>query len=172
MRKYVALLRGINVGGRIIKMADLKACFEDMGFKDVSTLLQSGNVLFKSDGKADKLRVKLELVVGKRFGYDASILVYSMDEIKKILEGYPFDEKENKFQHYVIFIDDKRAGELVGLAPNSSLAERIKQGRGSVYWQVKKGMTLKSEFSKHLTKAKLKPGSTVRNTRTLLKIIK
>jgi uncharacterized protein (DUF1697 family) len=49
MNKYLALLRGINVGGNnIIKMVDLKACFEKMGFLDVSTYIQSGNVLFSS----------------------------------------------------------------------------------------------------------------------------
>jgi uncharacterized protein (DUF1697 family) len=58
--QYLALLRGINVGGKnIIKMADLKACFESLGFSDVVTYIQSGNVLFKS---ADKDKVEVDEV--------------------------------------------------------------------------------------------------------------
>lgn len=55
MMKYVALLRGINVGGRIIKMSDLQAIFESLGLEHVSTVLQTGNVLFSSGGSLDVL---------------------------------------------------------------------------------------------------------------------
>jgi uncharacterized protein (DUF1697 family) len=58
MIKYVAFLRGINVGGRIIKMADLKVCFEKMDLNNVATLLNSGNVVFESDLKAPELKTK------------------------------------------------------------------------------------------------------------------
>lgn len=60
MKRYVAFLRGINVGGVKVKMAGLKACFEDMGFQDVSTVLQTGNVLFSAP-KSDLSHLKNSL---------------------------------------------------------------------------------------------------------------
>ena len=71
MNQYLVLLRGINVGGKnIIKMADLKASFEEMGFSSVVTYIQSGNVLFQSEEK-DKalLTTKVEKGLSKRFQF-------------------------------------------------------------------------------------------------------
>lgn len=67
--RYVTFLRGINVGGnRIIKMPDLRACFEGLGFEDVSTVLQSGNVLFTSSSRStNMLRRKIEAALAKAF---------------------------------------------------------------------------------------------------------
>jgi len=75
--RYLGLLRGINVGGsNIIKMADLRSCFEEMGFKGVLTYIQSGNVLFESEDR-DKLKLqdKIEKVLSDRFNYSSSVVV-------------------------------------------------------------------------------------------------
>ena len=77
--QYLALLRGINVGGNnIIKMADLKACFESLGLTDVVTYIQSGNVIFKSAEKDKaKLTKMIEAGLSKRFNYEARLVVIS-----------------------------------------------------------------------------------------------
>jgi uncharacterized protein (DUF1697 family) len=67
MTKYVAFLRGINVGGRIIKMTKLKACFEKAGFSNVSTLLQTGNISFESDKKERELKTEIETLLTNTF---------------------------------------------------------------------------------------------------------
>lgn len=75
--QYLALLRGINVGGNnIIKMTDLKSCFENMGFDDVLTYIQSGNVLFKSDEKnKTRLTNRIEMVLSEHFNPDYSYVI-------------------------------------------------------------------------------------------------
>lgn len=108
--QYVALLRGINVGGNnIIKMADLKTCFESMGFDDVVTYIQSGNVLFKSDEKdKTKLTDRIEKALSKSFEYKPRVVVISYHELKKIVqEAQPgFGKEIDKYRYDVIFLKD------------------------------------------------------------------
>ncbi len=88
---YFAFLKGVNVSGhRIIKMAELKAMFEDMGFKKVRTFIQSGNVVFESPAKADALKKKIEAGLAKSLGYSVNVILRSKDEMEKIVEDYPF----------------------------------------------------------------------------------
>ena len=85
MARYVALLRGINVGGNnMIKMADLKACFEDGGFTDVSTYIQSGNVLFTATGAASAIPAEVERILRSSFShYDASVVIRSKRQMRR-----------------------------------------------------------------------------------------
>ncbi len=173
MSKYIALLRGINVGGRIVKMINLKACFEDMGFQNVTSVLQSGNVLFDSEiDDIAGLRAKIESGVGERFNYPARILVYPLKQIEKIAAAYPFDTSDEGSQHYVVFLEGNTAEELSQEVTNlNDNTEEIKKAKPVIYWRVKKGMTTDSPFAKYLTKAKYKASNTVRNVKTLKKII-
>ena len=79
MTRYVALLRGINVGGKnLIKMTDLKACFEALGFENVSTYIQSGNVLFSANkSNQAKLTSRIEEALSKTFNYKSRVVVRS-----------------------------------------------------------------------------------------------
>ena len=93
--QFLALLRGINVGGNnIIKMVDLKKCFESMGFSDVTTYIQSGNIIFNSDEK-DKSKIldKVEKELSNNFKYDAKAVVISYKELKE------FEEDLHKHVH-------------------------------------------------------------------------
>lgn len=91
--KYVALLRGINVGGnRKVAMSDLKAAFSELGFTSVSTYINSGNVIFESANKPDATQIQLAL--RKRFGFDIDTLILSAKEIVAIASAIP-DEWTN-----------------------------------------------------------------------------
>ena len=81
MLGYVALLRGINVGGKnLIKMAALKACFEANAFEDVATYIQSGNVVFASpETRAAELTQRIEAILAETFGYQATVVVRKRD---------------------------------------------------------------------------------------------
>jgi uncharacterized protein (DUF1697 family) len=170
--RFAAFLRGINVGGRIVKMADLKACMAKGGYREVVTLLQSGNVLFEANGTPQEHGPKLEKLISQRFGYDAQVLVYLLSEVARIAKDNPFSDAGDEAHQYVIFADPPAAKELVGLAKGiDEKVERVQAGKGCVYWTVPKGQTLDSSFAKRMAKAKLLPRTTTRNLNTVQKLI-
>ncbi len=92
---YLALLRGINVGGKnIIKMADLKRVFESIGLCDVKTYIQSGNVLFKSDETEEVLSDKIEHEIEAVFGIPAKVILRTSKELEQIILNCPFSQDE------------------------------------------------------------------------------
>jgi len=108
--QYLALLRGINVGGKnIIKMADLKACFESMGFTAVTTYIQSGNVLFRS-AEMDKSRLtkKIETMLSGRFRYESRLVVVSHKQLKQVVEEARrgFGNDPDTYRYDVIFLKE------------------------------------------------------------------
>ena len=108
MTEYVALLRGINVGGKnLIKMTALKACFEAHGFRDVATYIQSGNVLFQTSKKA-KLTLELEKALAATFNYQACVIVRSQEEMQRVVERAPkgFGSEPSQYRYDVIFLKE------------------------------------------------------------------
>jgi uncharacterized protein (DUF1697 family) len=105
---YVALLRGINVGGNnLIRMPALKACFEVQGFREVATYIQSGNVLFTS-GRANPhaLTLQIEKTLSKTFAYQARVVVRSFEQMKATVERAPagFGRQPAAYRYDVIFL--------------------------------------------------------------------
>src|SRR6266581_2003906 len=87
---YVALLRGINVGGRNpIRMPALKTCFEAEGFEDVATYIQSGNVLFRTAGSGSTLVRRIEEMLSTAFDYRASVVLRSRAQVRAVVEKAP-----------------------------------------------------------------------------------
>ena len=107
MTRYVALLRGINVGGRnIVAMADLRAAFEAAGLQAVSTYIQSGNVLFECNGRRDSLEGDLEAVLERRFGVPLVVVLRSHRQLRNVVEKAPegFGGQPDAFHSDVIFL--------------------------------------------------------------------
>jgi uncharacterized protein (DUF1697 family) len=170
--RFAAFLRGINVGGRVIKMVDLRACLEGAGYQEVTTLLQSGNVVFEAHGTPAWHGAQLEKLLGKRFGYDAQVLVYRLSHVAKMVEANPFSDAPADAHQDLIFSDPAAARELAALAEGlDDRVERVKLGKGCVYWTVPKGETLLSEFAKRMSKAKLLQRTTTRNLNTVQKLL-
>ncbi|MEG0774878.1 DUF1697 domain-containing protein [Clostridium sp.] len=95
MSIYIALLRGINVGGKnIIKMAELKQVFEEMGLGDVKTYIQSGNVLFKSNEVEEVLQKRIEHEIQRNFGFPVPVILRSDLELEYIIDNCPFTKEE------------------------------------------------------------------------------
>lgn len=95
MTTYIALLRGINVGGKnIIKMAELKRLFESIGLSNVKTYIQSGNVLFKSAEAEEVLVIRIEKAIETTFGFSVHVILRTAAELEKIIIDCPFTEKE------------------------------------------------------------------------------
>ena len=91
MPVYIAMLRGINVGGhKKVLMADLRKSCEALGFEQVQTYVQSGNVIFKARGSADALSKKMEEMILEDFGFEVSVMSRSAAEMEKIRAANPF----------------------------------------------------------------------------------
>jgi uncharacterized protein (DUF1697 family) len=93
MTRFVALLGGINVGGNTkVPMADLRALCEEIGWIEVTTYIQSGNVLFSAPGGALDQEAKLEPAIERRFGFAASVIVRAASDWPGIVASNPFEE--------------------------------------------------------------------------------
>ena len=90
MTAYVALLRAVNVGGRGMKMADLRALFADIGFADARTHLQSGNVVFAADGERAQIAATIEAGIVDRFGFRAEAILRTASELQRLAGRNPF----------------------------------------------------------------------------------
>lgn len=106
--KYVALLRGINVGGdNIIKMTELKGCFESLGLADVATYIQSENVLFSAaEQPPAELASQIEAALSERFGYDSRIVLRSHTQLRAIIDEAPagFGSQPDLYRYDVVFL--------------------------------------------------------------------
>ncbi|MBU1175769.1 MAG: DUF1697 domain-containing protein [Alphaproteobacteria bacterium] len=113
MTVWIALLRGINLGKRRLRMDDLKAAFVDMGFADARTLIASGNVVF-SAGDDEDLAAKLEKGLERRFGFAVPTILRSRDDLVALCDAAPFgDETETDDQKlYVWFLGGPDIGKL------------------------------------------------------------
>jgi uncharacterized protein (DUF1697 family) len=176
MTKYAAFLRGVNVGGVNLKMAEVASGLAEAGFANVRTILASGNVLLESSAGVAAVRKKAEATLRERFGYDAWVLVYDIDTVRAVVDGYPFEREVDGYQSYVTFVADKAVlnelTALAGLGEGAGSDEKISRGEGVVYWQVPKGSTLDSTIGKTMGKPRYKSSTTTRNLRTLAKVLR
>lgn len=169
MNKYIAFLRGINVGNIRIKMSDLKNAFHSLGFQKAETYLQTGNVVFESEKNISEIKVILEKGLSEIFHYQAFVLLYDFDVLAEIVANYPF-EKEETNHAYIIFVESESVFEELA-AISEILEEEITKGNAVLYWKVPKGESLNTPFSKITAKAKYKSTTTVRNINTLEKML-
>lgn len=138
--QYLALLRGINVGGgNIIRMADLKACFEANKVKNVATYIQSGNVLFESaETNQGKLARKLEAALSKEFSpYKAKIVLRSHVELAEIVREAPngFGEQPKKYRYDVLFLKEPMtASEAMESVMARAGVDEVATGSGVLYF--------------------------------------
>ncbi len=122
MTIYIALLRGINVGGKnMIKMAELKRAFESIGLCEVLTYIQSGNVLFKSNDTEETLRIKLEHIIFETFGFSVAVVLRTAAEIEQIVMNCPFSKEEVLEAESVSEVESL----YVSLLTHSPLQEKI-----------------------------------------------
>ena len=152
MGVYVALLRGINVGGKnLIKMAALKECFEAGGFEDVSTYIQSGNVFFRATGSGRALEAEIEKMLASTFDYEPVVVVRSRAQMRSIVENAPkgFGTKPQSYFSDVLFL--KTPVTAAAAIKQVSVREGVDEayaGRGVLYFSRLTSMRTKSHLSK------------------------
>lgn len=112
MTTYVVLLRAINVGGHNkIPMADLRSLLDDLGFTDVATYIQSGNVVCGSRKKTSSVAKAIKVGIADRFGHDIEVMARTSDELAKIVTDWPYGDADPKASG-VVFLSDSYDGEL------------------------------------------------------------
>jgi uncharacterized protein (DUF1697 family) len=134
MASHVALLRGINVGGRNkVPMADLREVVTSLGHTEVSTYIQSGNVLFSTaEDDTAKLAVALESAISDRFGIWSSVVVLSRDELARVLAANPYPDEPNPRMVHVVFLNGSPPRDLLDRITAAESAAAAKGSRDTV----------------------------------------
>jgi uncharacterized protein (DUF1697 family) len=105
---YVAMLRGINLGAkRRLAMADLRELLEGLGYDDVRTHLQSGNVVLRATGSATVLKKKLEAALATQCGFDVDVIVRTKAQLDKVIAQSPFKDKASDNARYLVVFVEK-----------------------------------------------------------------
>jgi uncharacterized protein (DUF1697 family) len=174
--KYLALLRSINVGGNnVIKKDELKKCFEDSGFKNVITYIQSGNILFTSKEKSlDKIQLAIEKELEKKLGKRIITLVLREEDYRKTIKSAPKNWGENqKERHNALFIlEGKKAEKLTKTLPEiNNEFEKTKITEKAIFWSSSKEHYNKTTYNKKLVKSPSYKLVTIRNSNTCFKLL-
>ena len=174
MHTFVALLRGINVGGKVmIPMAELRSSLGALGLEDVVTYVQSGNVVFRtSSGDAPDLAVRIEEQVASDFGFGVAVLLRTPSELKAIAAENPFlSGKADPSQLHVMFLDREPGADAAAqLDPARSPPDEFAlQGR-EVYLRLPNGAG-RSKLTIDYFEKRLGVRATTRNWRTLSKVV-
>lgn len=173
MKTYIALLRGINVGGhRPLKMDDLRQMFTMMGFEQVSTYIQSGNVVFDASPQDEnQLATRIKSQIKDTFDYDVPVIICTATDLKTMLAQFPFEEKEG-WKGYITFLSEEPSQELQDeLEAQSSSMEKFEVENGVVYVHVDKQSDEKPKFSSNFIQKQLNMPATNRNLRTAHKLL-
>jgi uncharacterized protein (DUF1697 family) len=175
MARYVALLRGINVGGKNpIPMAGLKTCFEDNGFDDVLTYIQSGNVVFTSpvSNQAELTRVIERMLRTTFTHYAASVVLRSRSQMRAVVERAPkgFGSQPARYRYDVLFLKAPlTARTVVSSVPTKEEVDRIWPGTGVVYFSRLTSRAVQSRLSR-VVSMPIYQQMTIRNWNTTTKL--
>jgi uncharacterized protein (DUF1697 family) len=172
MAKLLALLRAVNVGGRKLPMADLRALCAELGWTGVETYIQSGNLVFTAKGKAEAAETALEEAIRARFGLEVPAIVRSAAQWSALVEANPFEAAAEREPNRVQLLVSKRA-----VAPDAAerLAARARDGEtvraaGGALWFHFPGGIAGSKLTPALIDQAAGSPTTGRNWRTVVKL--
>lgn len=173
METYISILRGINVSGhKLIKMADLKALYESLGFKEVITYIQSGNVIFKAEKKGD-----LAIIIGNKiqdkYKFEVPILVRKAEEIKRVSETNPFMKEkgiDEEKLHVTFLAEPPSKADLEAIKKIDHSPDRFVITGKEVFLYCPGGYG-NTKLSNTFFENKLKIQATTRNWKTVNKLV-
>lgn len=173
LAKFIGLLRGINVGGHnIIPMAELRALCTSIGWQDVQTYIQSGNLVFSAAGTAAELEAKLERAIHKRFGFSVVVVVRTAQDWAAYIKSNPFPETTSKEPNWLLLALAKKQvhpGAAEALIALATFGERVVQGKDALWIHFGGGVG-KSKLSPALLDRLIGSPVTARNWNTVLKL--
>ena len=174
MTRFVALLRGINVGGNnLIRMPELKSCFEKQGLRDVVTYIQSGNVLFSAPAAGGaKLTSQLEHTLARTFNYKATLVLRNRRQMEDIVGRAParFGEAPASYRYDVIFLKEPlTAAVAIETVPVKDGVDEVCTGPGVLYFSRLVSKAAESRLSR-VVSLPIYKSMTIRNWNTTTKL--
>jgi uncharacterized protein (DUF1697 family) len=169
---FVALLRGVNVGGNnMISMKSLKESFETIGFTNVSTYINSGNIIFQSkEADPRKLERKIEQMLSSDYQLDSKVVLRSLSEMEQLIKALPRHWDDSGWRYNVIFLRHSIDSEkIVAELPANSDIEEVLYRPGALLWSVEASQAARSKMVK-LSSRKISQDMTVRNLNTTRKL--
>ncbi len=175
MNRYIAFLRAINVGGRNVKMDQLKLLFEEMGFNEVKTFIASGNVIFESK-RQDRSGIenKIEKYLFKALGYEVATFLRTFGELEYTVtyEAFPEVKYKEASANNLGFMKNNLNGEQLKILQNlETEIDDFHSHKSEVYWLCKKRQS-QSTFTGNLFERKIKMSVTFRGIKTMEKLLK
>jgi len=172
MNTYIALLRGINVGGqKKIKMAELRSVLENMGLKNVQTYIQSGNIVFgHNDTDKKALEIRVHDKIEKHFGFDVPVLILEPKDVDRILNESPFEDDGDNKLYYVLLKNAPNEGLKVAFNNLKFDQEDFHITDTCVYLFCRNGYG-NAKLNNNLIERKLNVEATTRNHKTMLKLL-
>lgn len=174
MEKYIALLRGINVGGhKKILMADLKSLLSSIGLNDVVTYIQSGNIVFSSLEETSNvaLELKIEVAIKSYYGFDVPTIVMQYSELKRIIDHYPYALEDDLKKHLITFpkakIDSQSNAKFLGY---DFTPDQFEVTSSAIYLYCNTAYH-KSKMGNKFFEKQLGVSTTTRNWQTSLKLL-
>ena len=172
---YLALLRGINVGGKnVIKMADLRNCFKAEGFRDVVTYIQSGNVIFRSPSTGLRILTnRIEEMLAAAFDYEASVVLRSRKQMRAVVSEAPeeFGERPETYRYDTLFLKAPlTATAAMECIPARSGVDETWSGNGVLYYSRRIDQASRSYLSR-LASMPVYQRMTVRNWNSTTRLL-
>ncbi|MBN9315038.1 MAG: DUF1697 domain-containing protein [Devosia sp.] len=174
--KYLALLRGINVGGKNkVPMAGLKGMLEDIGLTEVSTYIQSGNAMFRSNLAAGTLARRIEQTLTTAFRLDdelVKVLVVRRGELQAVIDNRPegFGDQPDRYHSDAIFLIDIDRDEAFAVFKPREGVDKVWPGNGVIYSQRLSAERTRSRLSS-IVASPLYKSMTIRSWQTTLKLL-
>ena len=173
MEKYIALLRGVNVGGKnTVPMRELKSLFEQAGFSDVSTYINSGNVIFTAEGPEDALKAQCERIIEQHFGFAVTVMVISAAALKDAVSHAPdWWGADPDSTHNALFVIPPATAESIMAEVGATKPEYEKvAGSGPViFWSAPRKTWSRTRYSK-IVGTRAYSDITIRNANTARKL--
>ncbi|HEX8241404.1 MAG TPA: DUF1697 domain-containing protein [Allosphingosinicella sp.] len=172
MARLIALLRAVNVGGRKLPMAELRALCGEIGWREVETYIQSGNLVFTAPGQAEALEAKLEQAIEDRFGLDVPVIVRTAAQWADYVDANPFSEVAADEPNRLQLLVSKRTPEPDAadkLMERARGGEIVKAAGGALWFHFPGGAGTSKLTPAAIDKA-AGSASTARNWRTVLKL--
>ena len=176
MIKYIALLRGINISGKNkISMTELKKEFKQLGYKEIITYLNSGNIIFNSNiTDKDTIKNNIQLMIKSKFSLDIPIFIITSQELEELLNNNPNwwgkNDKET-YDNIIFIIPPTTYNDVISVIGSPNEHEKIKEYNNNIFWSYSLKNYRKTNWWSKTASTSISKNITIRTANTMKKIL-